>query len=149
MEEEGPVIKMTWNLAEYLPKHSDCQTSFHNIIASYINTIYEKMQEGTGRHTPGCTPMKRASSQASQHHNTNKTCTEFAQELVAGQLAQKLYFLTQQIHKKGQRSDEAEEGLPLNTSSHHMPALEFVKSVTKVLGLDSTVAQEVRLYLFS
>lgn len=143
-EEEGPVIEMTWNLAEYLPKWNDSQTAFHNVVASYINTMYDRLQEETGRHAPGHTPMKRAASQASQHHNTNKTCAEFSRELVAGQLAQKLYFLTQKIHKRGRvPEEEEEEDVPLNASNHHIPALEFVKSVTKVLGLDSTVTQEV------
>ncbi|XP_050693132.1 DNA polymerase epsilon catalytic subunit A-like [Eriocheir sinensis] len=149
-EEEGPVIEMTWNLAEYLPKWCDCQTSFNNVIASYINTIYEKLQEETDRYSPGNTPMKRkAASQASQSQTpqgANKSCEEFAQELVAGQLAQKLYFLTQRIQKKGsarREVEEAEQSMLLATTSHQIPALEFVKSITKVLSLDSTVAQEV------
>lgn len=151
-EEEGPVIEMTWNLAEYLPKWCDCQTSFNNVIASYINTIYEKLQEETDRYSPGNTPMKRkAASQASQPQapqGANKSCEEFAQELVAGQLAQKLYFLTQRIQKKGsahREEEEAEQSMLLATTSHQIPALEFVKSVTKVLSLDSTVTQEVRV----
>lgn len=153
-EEEGPVIEMTWNLAEFLPKWCDCQTSFNNVIASYISTIYEKLQEETGRYSPGNTPMKRkASSQASQSQTpqgTNKSCAEFAQELVAGQLAQKLYFLTQRIQKKGSANKEveaAEQSILLATSAHHNPALEFIKSVTKVLSLDSTVTQEVRVMI--
>lgn len=156
IDEEGPLIEMAWNLAEYLPKWCDCQSSFNNVIASYICTIYEKMQEETSRYTPGYTPMKRKpSSQASQQltpQGTNKSCAEFAQELVAGQLAQKLYFLTQRIHKKGTASkevEEAEQSMLLATSYQHFPALEFVKSVTKVLSLDSTVAQEVSTWWFA
>ncbi|KAK8403806.1 hypothetical protein O3P69_000115 [Scylla paramamosain] len=150
IDEEGPLIEMAWNLAEFLPKWCDCQSSFNNVIASYICTIYEKLQEEANCHTPGYTPMKRKpSSQASQQPppaDSNKTCAEFARELVAGQLAQKLYFLTQRIHKKGAASKEvedAENSMLLTASFHHFPALEFVKSVTKVLSLDSTVTQEV------
>ncbi|KAG0692675.1 DNA polymerase epsilon catalytic subunit A [Chionoecetes opilio] len=150
VEEEGLPLEMDWNIAEYLPKWCDCQSSFNNVIASYICNIYEKMQEESVRFSPGDTPMKRkASSQASQQpapQGTNQSCAEFAQELVGGQLAQKLYFLTQRIHKKGTASkevEEAEQSMLLATSDQHFPALEFVKSVTKVLSLDSSVTVEV------
>ena len=51
-DEEGSVIEMNWNLAEYLPEWCGSQSSFSNVIASYMNAVYEKQQEESGRFTP-------------------------------------------------------------------------------------------------
>ncbi|KAG7176387.1 DNA polymerase epsilon catalytic subunit A-like [Homarus americanus] len=147
-EEDGSVIEMNWNMAEYLPEWCGCQSSFNNVIASYMNAVYEKLQEESGRFTPGNTPMKRkVSSQASRKPDDSlQGYVEFAQDLVSGELAQKLYFITQKIHKKGTSGREEEDestSLIVSDDSHNIPALEFVKNVTKVLSLDSTVTEQV------
>nr|XP_053633938.1 DNA polymerase epsilon catalytic subunit A-like [Cherax quadricarinatus] len=150
-EEDSSVIEMNWNMAEYLPEWCGCQSSFNNVIASYMNAVFEKLQEESGRFTPGNTPMKRkVSSQISRKPaDALKGFEDYAQDLVSGELAQKLYFITQKIHKKGTRGREEEgEEAQLSTQSistdpHSIPALEFVKSVTKVLSLDSAVTEQV------
>ncbi|XP_069943556.1 DNA polymerase epsilon catalytic subunit A [Cherax quadricarinatus] len=150
-EEDSSVIEMNWNMAEYLPEWCGCQSSFNNVIASYMNAVFEKLQEESGRFTPGNTPMKRkVSSQISRKPaDALKGFEDYAQDLVSGELAQKLYFITQKIHKKGTRGREEEgEDAQLSTQSistdpHSIPALEFVKSVTKVLSLDSAVTEQV------
>lgn len=148
--EDGPVIEMNWNMAEYLPEWCGCQSSFNNVIASYMNAVFEKLQEESGRFTPGNTPMKRkVSSQASRKPpDALQGYVDFAQELVSGELAQKLFFITQKIKKKGTGGQEEEENISTSlmsvSDSHRNPALEFVKSVTKVLSLDSTVVEQVR-----
>lgn len=147
-EEDGPVIEMNWNMADYLPEWCGCQSSFNNVIASYMNAVFDKLQEESGRYTPGNTPIKRkVSSQASRKPpDALQGYVEFAQDLVSGELAQKLYFITQKIQKRGTSGREKEEELlPVIASTDHnsSPALEFVKSVTKVLSLDSSVAEQV------
>ena len=71
----------------------------------------------------------------------------FAQDLISGEMAQKLYFITQKIQKKGTNEREEEEEsnlLMVQPGLNSNPALEFVKSVTKVLSLDANVREQVR-----
>ncbi|KAK3853994.1 hypothetical protein Pcinc_039493 [Petrolisthes cinctipes] len=151
-EEEGPVIEMNWNMAEYLPKWCGAHTSFNNVVASYMNAVNEKLQEETGRFNPGQTPVRRRVSSQVTRKPTDalQNYTEFAQELVSGELAQKLYFITQKIQKRGtnrvDEEDQQEEermSLTITAEGQGSPALEFVKSITKVLSLDSTVSEQV------
>ncbi|KAK7073292.1 hypothetical protein SK128_028068 [Halocaridina rubra] len=150
VDNEGPVIEMNWNLADFLPEWCGCQTSFNNVIASYMNAVFEKLQEESGRFTPGNTPVKRrVGSQASRKpQEALQGYTEYAQDLISGEMAQKLYFITQKIHKRGTnpRAEEmeGESGALFAQPDHHSnPALEFIKSVTKVLSLDPNVAEQV------
>lgn len=151
--ERGREIELNWNLAEYLPEWCGSQSNFNSIVAAYMNAVFEKLQEESGRFTPGNTPVKRkASSQASRKPaDALQGYTEFAQDLISGELAQKLYFITQKIHKRGtsgrKKEEEEEEDRNISlisTLDHHSnPALEFVKSVTKVLSLDSAITDQV------
>nr|XP_027207609.1 DNA polymerase epsilon catalytic subunit A-like [Penaeus vannamei] len=146
-EDEGPVIEMNWNMAEYLPEWCGCQSSFNNVVASYMNAVYEKLQEESGRYTPGNTPVKRkVSSQATRKpQEALQGYVDFAQDLISGELAQKLYFITQKIQKKGTRDEEEDDPSVLMVAPdiHTTPALEFVKSITKVLSLDPIVSEQV------
>lgn len=151
-DEEGPVIEMNWNMAEYLPKWCGAHTSFNNVVASYMNAVNEKLQEETGRFDPGQTPVRRRVSSQVTRKPTDapQNYTDFAQELVAGELAQKLYFITQKIQKRGtnrldeeDREEEERRSLSITADGQGSPALEFVKSITKVLSLDSTVSEQV------
>ena len=76
---------------------------------------------------------------------------EFAQDLISGELAQKLYFITQKISKKGTNKDEDEHNpemeILLSPDDYSSPALAFVKDVCKVLSLDTNVADQV-LYFY-
>ncbi|XP_064102350.1 DNA polymerase epsilon catalytic subunit A-like [Macrobrachium nipponense] len=147
-EDESAVIEMNWNLAEYLPEWCGCQSSFNNVIASYMNAVYEKLQEESGRFTPGNTPMKRKVSSQSLSRRPKDNVqghVEYAQDLISGEMAQKLYFITQKIQKRGtnERDEEEETNLMVLPGRNSNPALEFVKSVTKVLSLDSNVTEQV------
>lgn len=77
---------------------------------------------------------------------------KFARDLIRGELAQKLFFITQKLQKKGTRGrdeledEEEETNMLIAEVSKNMdknPALEFVKSVCKVLALDENVVDQV------
>ena len=116
------------------------------------------MEEEAIRVEPGTTPIrKRRSSQSqtparklSQATGQPQTAQEYAQDLITGELAQRLFGVTQKIHKKlppetGQ-DEEDESVFPILPGSHLKlthPALEFVKALCKVLSLDSAITDEV------
>ncbi|CAL4122980.1 unnamed protein product, partial [Meganyctiphanes norvegica] len=149
--------EMNWNMADYLPEWCGAQTSFNNVIASYISAVFEKLQEESSLIAPGATPIKRKSSQSQSQSQANKVAAaggsnalqgyvEFAQELIAGELAQKLYFITQKICKKGTNTNEddrLEIEVLMSSDDHSTPALAFVKNVCKVLSLDTNVTDQV------
>ena len=154
IDEDDPIVVMNWNMANYLPIWCESQYRFNISIKSYIYIMYKKLKEDMTRYTPGDTPMKRrVASQVTQEEqppatltDSNKTYAQFAREFVAGDVAQKLFFITQKIFKRGMASREVmeeEQRFLLTTSHQHFPALQFVKCITKVLSLDSTVEQEV------
>jgi len=149
------VIEMNWNMAEYLPEWCGAQTSFNNVVASYISNVFDKLQEESSRHAPGATPIKRKPSQSQSQaskaagpdggSSNLQGYLEFAQDLIAGELAQKLYFITQKISKKGTNHNESDRNELEIISSDDLdaPALAFVKSVCKVLSLDTNVTDQV------
>ena len=118
------------------------------------------MEDEAVRVAPGSTPIrKRRSSQSqtparklSQATGQPQTATEYAQDLITGELAQRLFGVTQKIHKKlppemGQdEEDDEESAFPVLPGSHLKlthPSLEFVKALCKVLSLDSAITDEV------
>lgn len=87
---------MNWNLMEYLPKESACQTVFSNIIAGYINAIYQHMSDNEpGNATPR--PMQRSNSCSSQSLTQRlglanlESTAQFAKALITGEMSQKLF----------------------------------------------------------
>ncbi|XP_018009711.1 DNA polymerase epsilon catalytic subunit A isoform X2 [Hyalella azteca] len=164
--DDGPVIEMNWNLAEYLPDWCDAQTNFNNVIAAYMSAVYEKLT-ATNSFEPGMTPIRRrdltqstsssldSSSALNEESSSNKDQVpehiQFARTLISGELSQKLFFITQKIqkrgtHKRDEDDDEEKENLlvtPAALRGHHNPAVEFVKSVCKVLSLDANVTDQV------
>ena len=117
------------------------------------------MEDEAIRVAPGTTPIrKRRSSQSqtparkmSQATGQPQTAQEYAQDLITGELAQRLFGVTQKIHKKlppevGQDEEEEESVFPVLPGSHLKlthPSLEFVKALCKVLSLDSAITDEV------
>lgn len=174
---DDPVIEMNWNLADYLPEWCGAQSSFNNVVASYMLSVYEKIQEEEMEHPAGSTPVRRrclsqltpsntaaaakagkltpASQDKEEVHDANTLeHIKFARDLVRGELAQKLFFITQQLQKKGSKGkdefDEEEEDrnmliADVSKNMDRNPALEFVKSVCTVLGLDANVSDQVKL----
>ena len=149
-DDDEPVVEMNWNISKYLPEWCGSQSSFDAVIASYINAIYEKISEESDKFAPGCTPMQRKSTSQSTNNNSKdlpKKPSDFAKELISGDLAQKLYFITQKIQKKGsnKRGEDLDERSSLLDDSVSLsnPALEFVKSICKILSLDTEVSDQV------
>ncbi|KAL5019574.1 hypothetical protein ScPMuIL_002466 [Solemya velum] len=151
-DEDEPEIEMNWNLMHFLPEAAACQTNFNMIVAGYILSIYNHMQEEQQRMTPGSTPIRRHdnSSQTQKPDSTAIPATiTFAQELVQGDLSQQMFALTQKIQKKlsGNRGgNRVAAEFPQPPGSHlmlHNPALEFVKAIAKVLALDTSINLQV------
>ncbi|XP_069115944.1 LOW QUALITY PROTEIN: DNA polymerase epsilon catalytic subunit A-like [Argopecten irradians] len=152
-QEDEPEIEMNWNIMHFLPEAGACQTNFNMIVAGYILSVYTNVMEEHQRLTPGNTPVKRRHNSQSQSQQkpletsaTPATVT-FSQELIAGDLAQQMFAITQKIQKKlaGNTNNAAVE-FPQRPGSHLLlknPALEFVKSVCQVLALDSNITLQI------
>lgn len=87
---------MNWNLAEYLPEEVKCRSSFSNVIAAYINAVYEYMWSDPDRALTQ-TPIRRRPSTSQSSYRpqlglgAHKNASEFAKNLITGELSQKLF----------------------------------------------------------
>ena len=109
-EDDAPDVVMHWNLATYLPLDGACQRNFNTVIVGYITSNYQYLQEELGRVAPGMTPVRRRRTQTSQTQTpirrnkdgeeTEQTLEKYSQELISGELAQRLFAITQKLHKK-------------------------------------------------
>ncbi|XP_051165586.1 DNA polymerase epsilon catalytic subunit 1 [Leptopilina boulardi] len=152
-EEEGPEIIMNWNLMEYLPKEASCQTIFSNIIAGYINAIYQHISDNEpGNATPR--PRQRSQSVSSQSFTQRlgladlENTAQFAKALITGEMSQKLFQLVQKIHKKLPEKVLMPEECPhlgtiVSGKRIIKPAVEVTKAVCEVLSLDKEVTEEI------
>ena len=152
-EDDAPEIEMNWNLATYLPEAGACQKNFNTVIAGYITANHNFIEEEAARVAPGSTPIRRRRGSQSQtparrsatgSGGTPQTASEFAQDLITGELAQRLFGVTQKIFKKLPIGED--EVFPTLPGSHLRltnPSLEFVKALCKVLSLDSAITDEV------
>nr|CAD7258615.1 unnamed protein product [Timema shepardi] len=152
--DDGPTIVMNWNLVEYLPNVGGCRDNFKAVIAGYISAVYLHLQETGIQVTPA--RVRRVGSQSQTPVRplgigAHASTAEFAKELIKGEMAQKLYRITQNIQEKAQKQarfltqDKGGEFplMPHTSPDHQNAALEFVKAVCKVLSLDSSVNDEV------
>ncbi|XP_037072699.1 DNA polymerase epsilon catalytic subunit A-like [Pollicipes pollicipes] len=145
-EDEGLSVEMCWNMSNYLPEEGACQVNFSTIIASYISAVYQQIAAEVDAFTPGRTPVRRRVS--SQPQAKFQDAVDFAKNLITGEMAQKLFMITQKMQKKlhTTRGSEPNALFPQLTGSHLLmqnPALEFVKAICKVLSLDQHVEAEV------
>ena len=77
-------------------------------VSGYITANYQFLQDEMCRVAPGCTPVRRRRGSQSQTPGKKVradtgaplTIEEYAQELIEGELAQRLFQVTQKIHKK-------------------------------------------------
>ena len=156
-EDDTPEIEMNWNMANYLPEGGAIQKNFNTVIAGYITANHQFIQEEAQRVAPGQTPIRKRtnSSQSqtprrlSQVTGEPLTAAEYAQDLIKGELTQRLFAVTQKIHKKLPPETGLEPGeesaFPQLPGSHLKlthPALEFVKALCKVLSLDNSISEE-------
>jgi DNA polymerase epsilon subunit 1 len=112
-DDEAPDVEMHWNLASYLPIDGACQKNFNTVIVGYITSNYQFLQEEMGRIAPGMTPIRRRRTQSSQtqtplrgkttgqgNDEDDFTIEKYSQELISGELSQRLFAITQKLHKK-------------------------------------------------
>merc|ERR1712038_2017737 len=158
-EDDAPDVEMHWNLANYLPVAGACQKNFNTVIVGYITANYQFLQEEMGRIAPGMTPIRRRRTQTSQTQTPNRgnsgqqseeplTIEKYSQDLISGELSQRLFSITQKLHKKlpaeiGTHQDSVFPILPGSYLKLTNPALEFVKALCHVLNLDSAIENEV------
>ncbi|XP_062890220.1 DNA polymerase epsilon catalytic subunit A isoform X2 [Mobula hypostoma] len=148
------LLDNNWNIMQYLPQDASCQSYFLMIVSAYIVAVYHSMKEELRRSAPGCTPIKqRGVSQISQdpagETGTSAGLITFSQEYVSNELTQNFFTITQKIQKKvssNRHSTESSEMFPVLPGSYlpfNNPALEFIKSVCKILSLDSNITNQV------
>ncbi|XP_058137158.1 DNA polymerase epsilon catalytic subunit A [Dasypus novemcinctus] len=147
------LLENNWNILQFLPQAASCQSYFLMIVSAYIVAVYHSMQEELRRSGPSCTPVRRGPGRPTQEAEgmvgALPGMITFSQEYVANELTQNFFTITQKIQKKvtgSRNSTELSEMFPLLPGSHLLlsnPALEFIKSVCKVLSLDTNITNQV------
>lgn len=127
---DEPEIEMNWNMATYLPEEGACQNNFNTVIAGlsrilffetilklkchssvlgYITANYQYLLELAEKIAPGSTPVRRRRNSQFSQSTPGKTrksngealsVEEYAKDLINGELTQRLFSVTQKIHKK-------------------------------------------------
>jgi len=147
-------------MASYLPEAGNIQGNFNRVVVGYISALHNFLQEELDRVAPGATPVRRRKNQSQLTPSRGsqgtvggepQTVDAFCSELVEGELSQRLFGVIEKINKKFPqikgREEEEDSIFPTLPGSHlklTFPALEFVKAVCKVLGLDTTIEPQVR-----
>ncbi|XP_028047433.2 DNA polymerase epsilon catalytic subunit 1 [Monomorium pharaonis] len=149
-DDNMPQIMMNWSLEECLPKEAGCQASFKAIIAGYINAVYQCMIENEANNT--VKPRRRHSQSQSfiapLGLGALENTAEFAKKLISGEMSQRLFKITQKIHRNlPEKTLTLEEYPNLDMGGKESikinPALELIKAICKVLSLDKEVENEV------
>ncbi|XP_065212426.1 DNA polymerase epsilon catalytic subunit 1 [Planococcus citri] len=150
-DENNFEIQMNWNMMEFLPEDGGLRTYFNDIVAGYIHAIYTHLCSNDA----ACATPKRRRTTLSQLTQTtqlgvgaHEETTEFAKEFISSELTDKLFLITQRIHKKYPVMEIKEDTFDspftiLRSKNEVRPALEFVKSICKVLSLDSAINEDI------
>ncbi|CAG9813248.1 unnamed protein product [Phaedon cochleariae] len=126
-KDDGPIVVMNWNIADLLPEQARCRSNFNAVIAGYINAIYTRLKHNE-RTTVSAAVLSQPTFGIAQH----ETVVEYAKELLAGEISQTLFQMTEKI-------DNRLPPLPDGTSA----ALEFVKTICYILALEPAVKDSV------
>uniref|UniRef100_A0A6P7GFS4 DNA polymerase epsilon catalytic subunit n=1 Tax=Diabrotica virgifera virgifera TaxID=50390 RepID=A0A6P7GFS4_DIAVI len=126
-EEEEPVVEMKWNITELLPERGNCRNYFNAVIAGCINAIYTKLKQ-----QERSTISKEILSQPSFGLAQHESVVTYAKELLAGEISQTLFQMTEKIHNR----------LP-PMSDGSSAALEFVKAICHIISLDPALREPV------
>ncbi|CAN7982572.1 unnamed protein product [Ixodes hexagonus] len=145
-EQEEAEVRMLWNLARFLPEAGAVQENFNMVIGGYINSVYLQLKQEL--EAPGSSQVQRRTiSQAPKEQSVGSETATYMKQLVSGELAQRLFGITQKIQQKlpsnlldGENVFPTIPGCHLSQTS---PALEFVKAVCQVLSLDGNITDEV------
>ncbi|KAJ8911866.1 hypothetical protein NQ315_012532 [Exocentrus adspersus] len=122
-----PVVVMNWNIAEQLPEAANCRNHFNAVIAGFINAIYVRLKERE-------VTTVAMHSQPSLGLASREDVVEYAKELLEGEISQTLFQVTEKINNRLRP-------LPDGTSA----ALDFVKSICHILGLDTALQDSVNV----
>ncbi|XP_030759546.1 DNA polymerase epsilon catalytic subunit A [Sitophilus oryzae] len=125
-ETDEPDIDINWSMAEQLPETARCRDNFKIIITSYLNAIYMSMKSNSNKGTP------MVLSQPTYGLASHEEVVKYAKDLIAGEISQNLFQMTERIHNRLKPAPDGTSG-----------ALDFVKSVCHVLGLDPAVEDAV------
>ncbi|XP_018571015.1 DNA polymerase epsilon catalytic subunit A [Anoplophora glabripennis] len=126
-ENYGAMIDMNWNIAEQLPEAANCRNNFTIVIAGYLTAIYTHLKE---REQTSVAVL----SQPSLGLGGYEDVVEYAKELLAGEISQTLFQMTEKLNNRLRP-------LPDGTSA----ALDFVKSICHILGLDPALQDAVNV----
>lgn len=146
IEEVG--IEMNWNISEFLPNVCHARKHFEETIAVYMSAIYKHMQ------SIDSVTLKCISESLSQVTQSNmlgvascESIAEYAKTVISDELTTRLFSITQKMYKKYPVLDvELQETLSpflQNKGKHLNPALQFVKTVCKVLSLDFGIEEDI------
>ncbi|KYN13843.1 PREDICTED: DNA polymerase epsilon catalytic subunit A [Trachymyrmex cornetzi] len=149
-DDDDMLLIMNWSLMECLPTEAGCQASFNAVIAGYIRAVYQCMIENETNNT--IRPRRRQSQSQSfiapLGLGALENTAEFAKKLISGEISQRLFKITQKIHRNlTEKTLTLEEYPNLNMNGKESikinPALELIKAVCKVLSLDKEMEHEV------
>lgn len=139
-------MTLCFHIAKFLPQIAAIEENFYNVIADYIQEAYSyyQQQEVT-------TPNPNESSQepaAEENEDTIDDANSVLMKYIRSDLSHKLYILVEKIKKKlsSNIGPNGQDIFPVHPGSHlklTSPALEFTKSVCKVLSLDSNLGNAV------
>ncbi|XP_023347648.1 DNA polymerase epsilon catalytic subunit A, partial [Eurytemora carolleeae] len=157
-EDDAPEIAMTWNLANFLPEEGNIRGNFNRVVVGYISAVNNYLEREKEKIAPGETPIRKrkltltpggfGTPSTNPNRKEPMSVEEFADDLVSGELSQRLFGVVEKINKKfpEHRGDAEDSIFPSLPGSHLKlthPALEFVKAICKVLYLDTGVEKTV------
>ncbi|KAF7265187.1 hypothetical protein GWI33_021380 [Rhynchophorus ferrugineus] len=119
-------VDINWNIVEQLPEASRCRDHFKIIITSYLSAVYMCLKSKKDKSGP--VVLSQPSFGLAGHEEV----VRYAKELIAGEISQNLFQMTERIHNRLKPSSDGTSG-----------ALEFVKSVCHILSLDPAVEEAV------
>ncbi|XKL62236.1 hypothetical protein PGB90_002069 [Kerria lacca] len=150
-EEDPFEIQMNWNIMEFLPEEGGTRKHFKDIVAGYIYAVYSHIiskEQTQGTQKKSKTTLSQLTQLIPLGTDVDENTAAFVKELVSNELRDKLFLVTQRIHKKFPviKVNEDTFSLPfmnLQNENEINPALEFVKSICQVLSLDKNISEEI------
>ncbi|KAF6026125.1 POLE [Bugula neritina] len=145
-------LQTNWNIQHYLPVVGQCQKAFHNIISSYVVSVYNHLVEvDLAKSQSGYTPVRKLNSQKTQvlaENTMQPIVSEFCAAMMTEDIGPRMYQLISSLRHHdyaGSNNHDAVQFLQLPGSYLTLtdPALELAKTVCHVLSLDSNITDKV------
>ncbi|KAK6638721.1 hypothetical protein RUM43_006988 [Polyplax serrata] len=137
-------IVMNWNLSDFLLP--SIKPTFDEVVVTYLNILWSQMKKEYG--DPSTPRIRRITDSQSQPEltpcGTSETLENFAKELVSKEMPIELFGITEKINRTHPATLGHKKSSKLGSKSQvHFPALDFVKSICKVLSLNASTEKEV------